>query len=117
MKIKWDQETVTRFWVSTTVVVIGVLLFFFLQNFTEVLLSIKQFLGVFAPFLVGIIIAYLLAPLLTQIEKFLNLFLVRVSQFKFIPLLLKSFYLSCRNLTIFVYFLYRNRKHVKSVLF
>ncbi len=77
MKIKWDQETVTRFWVSTTVVVIGVLLFFFLQNFTEVLLSIKQFLGVFAPFLVGIIIAYLLAPLLTQIEKFLNLFFSR----------------------------------------
>ncbi|MEI7883740.1 MAG: AI-2E family transporter [Clostridia bacterium] len=73
MKVKWDQQTKSRFWASTLVVVIGILLFFFLQNFKELIITINNFLSIFAPFVVGIIIAYLLAPLLNQIELLLFL--------------------------------------------
>lgn len=61
MKIEWTKETTTRVASNIVIVAAGILLYFLFSSLPEIWQGMQWLLGIIAPFLCGIVLAFLLA--------------------------------------------------------
>ena len=61
MKVEWTKETTTKVVSSIVIVAAGILLYFLLINIRDIWQGFRWVFGIAAPFVCGIIIAFLLA--------------------------------------------------------
>ena len=72
MKINWNNRSTTRAVYAAIVVMVGILFYSWLANFTTVNSTIDGIIAPIKPIIAGMLLAYLLAPVLDSVEGFLH---------------------------------------------
>ncbi len=77
MKFKFTEETTSRIFSNSIVLVIAITFYFLLKHLGEFFSFFANIASILSPFIIGFIIAYLLSGPVVSFEKFLNRFLFK----------------------------------------
>lgn len=77
MKFKFNEETTSRIFSNSIVLIIAIAFYFLLTNFGSLFDFFKKLVSILSPFITGFVIAYLLSRPVILLSNFLNSFLFK----------------------------------------
>ncbi len=77
MKINWSEETATKVISNSAILIIAIAFYFIALNLGVIFDAVGEIFRILTPFIIGFVIAYLLARPVNILEAFLNKYLFR----------------------------------------